>query len=279
MRITRLTAVALALLTMTALAQTPAFEVASVKANGSGGHDIFINVLPDGRYRAVNATMRELIRSAYGFDYQMFQIVDGPSWIDTERFDIDAKPAQAATPEQVALMARTLLADRFKLVLRKENRESPIYTLVAARADSRLGPQLRRVQTPCEATRLGADGIPVPGDASRSRCGFRYGPGQNGTRITIVGRTMAQIAVGLPTFVERSVVDATGLRGTFDAELDFGREQQRFGPPIDPAALEAPAGAVSIYTAVQEQLGLRLDSRHGPVEVLALGQVERPTEN
>jgi uncharacterized protein (TIGR03435 family) len=90
---------------------------------------------------------------------------------------------------------------------------------------------------------------------------------------------MAQIAVGLQTFVERSVVDGTGLSGTFDAEIDFIREQRRFGPPIDPAALEAPAGAVSIYTAVQEQLGLRLDSRRGPVEVLAIGRVERPTEN
>jgi uncharacterized protein (TIGR03435 family) len=87
-------------------AQTPTFDVASVKFNRSGGSDIFINVLPDGRYRAVNATARELIRSAYGFDYQMFQIVEGPSWIDTDRIDIDAKPAMPATGQQVALIAR-----------------------------------------------------------------------------------------------------------------------------------------------------------------------------
>jgi uncharacterized protein (TIGR03435 family) len=281
MRMTRLTSIAVALLVITlrALAQTPAFEVASVKANRSGGSDIFINVLPDGRYRAFNAPTRELIRSAYGFDYQMFQIVDGPSWIDTDRFDIDAKPAQAATGEQVKVMTRTLLADRFKLVFRKENRDSPIFALVAARADKRLTSQLRPAEVPCEAMRLGPNGIPLPGDTLRPRCGFRYGPGPNGTRITIVGRTMAEIAAGLRTFVERSVVDETGLSGTFDGQLDFVREQRRFGPPVDPAAFEAPPTAVSIYTAVQEQLGLRLDSRRGPVEVLAIERVERPTEN
>jgi len=281
MRMTRSFGIALVLivLTLKALAQTPSFEVASVKVNRSSRGDIFINVLPDGRYRAFNATARELIRSAYGFDYQMFQIVDGPSWIDTDRFDIDAKPQESATAEQVALMTRTLLADRFKLVLRKEKRDSPIYALVAARADKRLGPQLRRAEMPCETTRLGANGLPLSGVANPPRCGFRYGPGSNGTRITIVGRTMAQIAAGLQTFVERSVVDETGLSGTFEAEVDFAREQRRFGPPVDPAALEAPASAVPIYTAVQEQLGLRLDSRRGPVEVLAIDRIERPTEN
>jgi uncharacterized protein (TIGR03435 family) len=97
--------------------------------------------------------------------------------------------------------------------------------------------------------------------------------------MSVVGRTMAQIAKGLETFVERTVIDHTSLTGSFDAELDFAREQRRFGPPIDPSAVEAPASAVSIYTAVQEQLGLRLESRRGPVEVLVIDRIERPTEN
>jgi uncharacterized protein (TIGR03435 family) len=272
-------AIAGLLMTPRLTGQSPTFEVASVKANRSGGDGIFINVLPDGRYRASNATTREIIRSAYGFDYQMFQIVDGPSWIDTERFDIDARPASPATADQVALMTRSLLADRFKLVLQKVVREEPIYALVKARADGRLGPQLRASSVPCEATRLGPAGVPSPADTDRPRCGLRYGPGAGGTRVTVVGRTMVQVATGLQGFVERTVVDHTGLTGSFDGELDFAREQRRIGPPIDPAALEAPASAVSIYTALQEQLGLRLESRRGPVEVLVINRIERPTEN
>jgi len=256
-----------------------AFEVASVKPNRSGSSDMFFNVLPDGHFRAVNGTVREIIRSAYGFDYQMFQIVDGPEWIDGDRFDIDAKPSGAAAPDQVALMTRSLLADRFRLVLRKESRELPIYVLIRTRADAPLGPQLRRSAGDCQTTRFGQNGIPEAPQTTGPRCGVRLGSGPNGARFTAVGRTMDQIAAGLRPYVERWVVNDTGLTGTFDAEIDFAREQRRIGPPIDPSALEAPASAVSIYTAVQEQLGLRLESRRGPVEVLVIDRIERPTPN
>jgi uncharacterized protein (TIGR03435 family) len=255
------------------------FDVASVKPNRSGSTEIFFNILPDGHYRAVNATVREIIRSAYGFDYQMFQIVDGPAWIDTERFDIDAKPSGAASPEQVALMVRSLLGDRFRLILRTATRDLPIYALVRTRPDAPLGAQLRRASGNCQTMQLGANGIPGPSAPDAPRCGVRIGPGPNGARLTVVGRTVEQIAAGLRPHVERWVVDATGLTGTFDAEIDFAREQRRIGPPIDPSALEAPPSAVSIYTAVQEQLGLRLESRRGPVEVLVIDRIERPASN
>src|SRR5262245_10203000 len=101
-------------------AQTPAFEVASIKRNQSGDTSTFLNILPDGRFRAFNATVRDLIRAGYGFNYQAFHIVGGPSWIDTEHFDVDAKPDGAAPPEQIALMVRAMLVERFMLNLQKE---------------------------------------------------------------------------------------------------------------------------------------------------------------
>ena len=132
----------------------PTFEVASVKPNRSGDGGIFFNILPGGRFRVINSTTREIIRAAYQFEFQPFQIVGGPDWIDVDRFDVEARSEGNPAPEQVSSMVRTLLADRFKLLLRKETRELPIYALVAARGDRRLGGQLRPSKGDCVTTRI-----------------------------------------------------------------------------------------------------------------------------
>src|SRR5712671_3346546 len=120
-------------------AARPAFDVASIKANKSGDNSMFVNILPGGRFMVRNATLRELVQAAYQFQYQAFQILGGAGWIDTERFNIDAKADGTFSPAQVSAMVQNLLADRFHLVLRSETQQLPTYALVVARSDARPG--------------------------------------------------------------------------------------------------------------------------------------------
>src|SRR5688572_22475662 len=131
-------------------AASPAFEVASVKPNKSGDQRVMIQLPPSGRFTATNIPLRLLLRQA--FDVQGFQIVGGPNWLDSDRFDIVAKTPDGMTaPDQMRPMLRALLADRFKLVAHNETREMPIYSLALARTDAKLGPALSVAKVDCEA--------------------------------------------------------------------------------------------------------------------------------
>jgi uncharacterized protein (TIGR03435 family) len=143
-----------ALFLIVVLAQAPAapgFEVASVKPNTSGARASSTHTLPGGRVTATNVTVRQLILGAYGL--RGLQLTGGPSWIDSDRFDIDARAPENTPPEQVFPLVRALLADRFKLVVHTETREQPIYALVLARADKKLGPQLKESTLDCTKPR------------------------------------------------------------------------------------------------------------------------------
>jgi uncharacterized protein (TIGR03435 family) len=230
---------------------SPAFEAASVKPAKSG--DVVIGGLQGGstEFRVTNIPLRVLIRQAYGLR-QGSELIGGPAWLDTDRFDIVGKMAQPDSPKW--LMVRTLLADRFKLVTHEESRELPIYALVVARSDGRLGPKLH--PSTCVAGRRLDD----------NGCGFRPGPG------AFVGSGVALptlIAASLSSEVQRMVVDRTGLTGTFDIDLHW--------LPDNPVAAAPGDEAVSIFTALQEQLGLKLESTTGPVDVLVIDHVEQPT--
>jgi uncharacterized protein (TIGR03435 family) len=182
-------------------------------------------------------------------------------------------------------MLRTLLADRFKLAVHNENREMPIFALVVAHADGKLGPQIHQSATDCDALRgagrgRGApSGPPAPNE--RPQCGIRMAPGN----MLVGGSTLAQFANSIGGFVGRIVVDHTGLTGAYDFDLKWTPDVIRVenrppgapdplinGVPIDP-------NGPSIFTAVQEQLGLKLDSQMGPVAVLVIDRVEHPIEN
>jgi uncharacterized protein (TIGR03435 family) len=258
----------------------PSFEVASVKRNTSGTTQIAVNVSPGGRFTVANMPLRTLIMNAY--QLQSSQLISAPDWIATERFDIVAKMAEdtnsaqgAARPWDTRLMLRPLLAERFRLEVHNEQRELAIYALVVARKDGQLGASLRRSNIDCVALAATAPPAPQPPNADRPTCGMRLGPG----RLTAGAIPLSQFTNALAPFLERIVINRTELAGNFDIDLSWTPEQVAQGPP-PPGAPPLPASdpnGPSIFTAVQEQLGLKLESTNGSVDVLVIDHVEQPT--
>jgi uncharacterized protein (TIGR03435 family) len=244
----------------------PSFEVASVKPNKSGDQRFTMEALPGGRIRVVNAPLRLLIRLAYRV--QDSQIVSGPSWLNSERFDIVAKAEGNPNQAQLSPMLQTLLADRFKLRTHNETRELPIYSLVTVKTDGRTSPQLHPAQ-PCFKSPDSASPQPAP-LLGPVPCGFTVGRGKTSAR----GVTMDALASTLSNQVGRVVVDRTGLGGQFD--LNFEWELPLTGTSD---GLQPSADGVSIFTALQEQLGLKLESARGPVDVLVIDSVQQPTSD
>lgn len=258
-----------------AQAPLPSFEVASIKVNKSGE--------PGGGFRprgsqlvVVNYTLFDIIRNAYGL--QGNQILGGPAWITaaSERFDITAKATEGTKPDQMLLMVQQLLADRFKLRLHQETRELPIFALVMARDDRRLGPQMKPAAFDCTTLRAAlarGERPTLPPRADKPSCGAQTRLGH----FLVGGYPMSDIARNLSAFVGgRPVVDRTGLTGIYDFELTWTPDQL---PPAPPGQTLPPAdpNGPSLFTAVQEQLGLRLQATTGPVEVLVIDNAERPT--
>jgi uncharacterized protein (TIGR03435 family) len=265
-------------------AQTPAapsFEAASVKMNRSGPGAAELGFQQGGRFRAVNETVWRLIGEAYTAAQPLprFRIVGGPGWIDAERFDVEAVALRPVGDEQGRLMLRTLLADRFALVAHEETRELPVYDLVRARANGALGPDLHRSTVDCASLRADAPGPP----AGQTRpCVMRFGLGQ----LSAIGLTLPEFAAALSRYANRVVVDRTNLSGAFDWSLRWTPDQLRDLKPsgdVVPGALPRINGVPfdpngpSLFTALQEQLGLKLESTRGPVPVVVIDSIERPT--
>jgi len=263
---------------------TATFEVTSVKANKSGDGRVMIAMPPTGRYTATNVPLAILIRQSYNL--QPFQVIGAPDWTTSDRFDIVAKPPDGFSPDQLRPMVRALLADRFKLKAHMETREMPIYALVLAKSDGKLGPNLKTAKTDCAALARGRRGggpppaPPQPGQPMD--CGFMIGNGN----MNAGGMPMAELARSLAGFVNRIVIDKTGLTGNYDFQLTYTPEGRGgilgLPPGAPPLGADAPAGdpnSPSLFTALQEQLGLKLDSQKGPVEVLVIDSVEQPTED
>jgi uncharacterized protein (TIGR03435 family) len=269
-------------------AQAPAadagFEVASVKPNNASGPFPFgrIGLLPGGRFTGIGATLHELIRAAYGLREDA-QISGGPNWVSTERFAVEAKAPADASPAQVQGMLKTLLADRFKLTAHTEIRQLPLYALVMARKDGKMGARLRRSGTECAPITIPAElgpapppPPPPPAGAPRpliARTAMRCGSMLVAGMVSAREITMEQFTIRLSAFVSRPVIDRTGLAGNFDLDLGYTPESPARG------ALGVPADGPSIFTALQEQLGLKLDSQRGPVDVFVIDRAEPPTPN
>jgi uncharacterized protein (TIGR03435 family) len=230
-------------------AARPRFQVASVKANKSAESSMRFEAQPGGRFVAVNIPLKQLIRAAYTL--QLYQIVNAPTWVDEERFDISAiadeelTTTAAWTPGKfipLQLMLQSLLAERFGMVAHFEMRPSQVYSLVVERPERNPRGQLTPATTETRSMQIG--------------------PG------TLMSRSLPlpQFAELLSQLTGRVVTDGTGLSGTFDVNLHWSSDLQQ-------SASDFP----SIFTAVQEQLGLKLVRIDAPVEHLVIDSIARPT--
>ncbi len=257
---------------------TIGFEVASVKPNDSGLPAMNLGRPFKGRtYTATNAALRNVIALAYGFPVE--RVLGGPSWVGTastdlrfvggDRFDIAATLPQGVGVEQIPSMLRALLADRFRLIVHTEVRQTPLYALVVVRNDGRLGPQLRKASIDCEDAQAAGTIITTAKAGERSLC-----ESEVGSAILGRGQRMSSLGRMLSMFADRPVVDRTGLAGGFDFELRFPElttAPDATGPRADPVN--------GIFTALQEQLGLKLESTRGNIELVVIDSVQHPTEN
>ncbi len=262
-------------------APLPSFEVASVKANHSGPPGIRIMLLP-GRVTA-SAAVKPLIAFAYGI--RDFQLSGGESWISSETYDIDAKEDDLRVEElqklppdqslqQIRLMVQSLLADRFKLKVSHETKDLPEYALVVAKSDPKLK-EAKPGDTYPNGIR-GPDGRAYPGTMRMER-----------GKLTGQALPMASLAIILSKQLGRTVLDQTGLKGKYDIALQWTPDESPAAmfsgaagakPAADNPASPESSGP-SIFSALQEQLGLKLESTKGPVEVLVIDHIERPSEN
>jgi uncharacterized protein (TIGR03435 family) len=251
-------------------AAPPQFDVASVKRNESGDPESASFVQPGGRYTATNVTVRTLIKTAYGLHDD--QLIGGPNWIDTERFDIVAKAdgyqAPSAFRDQARMMLRPLLADRFKLVMKHEFRDLAVYAIVPARKDGRFGAQFRRSASgdcsgPPKAIQAAPGAaepeIPLP-------CGAEvYRPGHLAAR----SMRLSNLVLNVSRWADRVVVDRTRLEGTFDWDVQWVPDALI---PDSANLVEGP----SLFAALRDQAGLKIERGRASVEVLVVQRVERP---
>ncbi len=228
----------------------PAFEVASVKPS-QGGDRPSIRALPGGRFTATNETVKYLIQFAY--NVQDYQISGGPKWMDSAGYDIVAAPENInPSAENIDVFRKKLqrlMADRFQLTLQRTTRELPVYALVVGKA----GPRLQEGEKPKNPTDMRLSG---------------------GRGLVAQQVQLGLVALVLAGRLGHPVTDETGLAGYYNFRLEWTPDETE--PPLPG---ENAATGPSIFTALQEQLGLRLDARKGPVEVLIVERLERPSEN
>jgi uncharacterized protein (TIGR03435 family) len=255
-------------------AQQKTFEVASVKLHPPDQIvPSSMTAEPGGRFTARNIPLRLVIRTAY--QVQDDQIVDGPAWIASDRFDITAKADGATSLTDLAVMIQALLAERFKLTFHREARELPIFELQLARADGALGPKMKRNTCVLDVN------APPPAPGGPPRCGsISNGFG----RLTLIAAPVAVMAQYLSPSLNRMVVDRTGLTGNYDVDLTWTPDRLPTRAPGTPAdqpirvnGADIDPNGPSIFTAVREQLGLKLESTRGRVDVLAIDHVEQPS--
>lgn len=264
----------------------PEFEVASVRPapqdnRRRGLIDDFVDaempkmVLAEarkGRFSTRGLSVYALIQVAY--DVKDFRIEGGPSWARSERFAIEARAAGSTTADEVRAMLRSLLADRFRLVLRREARTMPVYELVPARNGLKITPLQDG-----DCITLNDKTPPVPMDLAKPIyiCGGMRRkvvtlPPERSDRIEVGGILMSRLIDVLSDELDRTIIDRTGFAERFNLLLDFA-------PPRDFAVDAAVSSTPTIFTALEEQLGLRLQATSGPVDVVVIERVERPTEN
>jgi uncharacterized protein (TIGR03435 family) len=236
----------------------PAFEVVSIKRNVPGTFPVGPEAREGGSFVATNATLLRIVRFVH--DLPEFQVVGGPDWARRDRFNVAARAGRDASADEIRRMVLAMLKDRFQLVVRAEKREGPIYSLVVARSDKRLGPNMR----------------PSAGDCSKPVHEERRTP-NGGVSTQRTCAPMAELVSSFSNALSAPVMDRTTLTGLWDSELSYTGERRRNITPD--AVARDPNDAPALLTAVQEQLGLRLESGRGPVDVVVIESAAQPTEN
>jgi uncharacterized protein (TIGR03435 family) len=236
---------------------SPAFEVASIKPADPAATGSSTNT-SQGRLRMTNVSLKRCILLAY--NVQDYQVSGGPNWIDTARFDIIAKTDDAdeklsrdARQERLRAMVQALLADRFQLAIHRETKILPAYALTLGKN----GHKLKEVQ-------------PDGGSSTNTGRG----------KLTAKKISMPDLAIRLSALMDRPVIDMTGIKGVFDLALEWTPDEQSGAKPggNDEASLDKTSGP-SIFTAIQEQLGLRLEGQKAPVEKILIDRAEKPSDN
>ena len=265
-------------------AMLPSFDVVSIKPNitsGPGGRSG--GAMQPQRFVVQNATLKAIVRRAYGtpgqapgnlLDLLDQQVIGGPEWITADKFDLNATTTGQTDPAQMRLMVQRMLAERFQLKAHWEKREMPVYLLTMVRPDGRPGPGLT-LKSDADCARGRGEGprtMPPPGEPMPPpNCGgIQFGPGQlvaGGVPFEWLASTFTNVPV--ITGIDRPVIDRTGLKGNYAFALMFAAPQN---PNPDP---DRP----QFMTALQEQLGLKLDAARAPVDVLVIDSVTRPSEN
>jgi uncharacterized protein (TIGR03435 family) len=256
-------------------AQGSRFEVASVRPSRAVDGSAY-GISPGGRLVARNVTVLQLIWFAHGDGYYHDGLVSGgPGWARSDRFDIEAKGPENATPKQLMAMLGSLLAERFNLKMHEETKQSPVYELVLARRDGRLGPKLQPTpaaeSTYCAAAEATSSAAREFNADGTRRCSTTFRGG-----VKVRGRPLSDLTESLSELLERTVIDRTGLQGRFDADLEVSLNWDHvLGPgPADTVGTNAV-----IFSTLQEQLGLKLESARGPVRTILIDSVEKPAEN
>jgi uncharacterized protein (TIGR03435 family) len=275
----RILPILLALVPAAALAQAPAFEVATVKPAAPDARGRFISPGPGGGIRITNMTLKDMVEFAWNL--QPFQLSGGPAWLDSVHYDVVAEPEAKpgakgrANPDEMRLMLQSLLKDRFQLRIHQDTKELPIYALVLARKDGKLGPDLvESKEGSCVKVDPSQPPPPPQPGAPRPRfCGnMMIGP----FSLEAYQHTMAELAPLLSRMVERKVVDQTGLKGNYDISLQFPHDDPPTAPDASPAR---PDMAAAIFSTFPERLGLKFESTKGPVEVIVIDSAEKPSDN
>jgi uncharacterized protein (TIGR03435 family) len=252
----------------TAARQTLRFELESIRRSTSNGPSLLTT--SGDRMTAMNFPVRLLIRNAYRL--QPSQLIETGPGLD-ERYDIVAKSPQRLTGESQREMLRALLADRFRLVAHTEQRDLRIYALVPSRRDGRLGPQISHASIDCADLRAGRVPRPAATTPERPLCDWMGGNGY----FVAGGIAMPTLADALSLRVDRPVVDRTALSGDYEFELLFAPGYVPSNPPPGAPALDP--NAPDLFTALQEQLGLKLEPATGSLQVLVIDRIEHPSEN
>lgn len=256
----------------------PSFEIASVRPDNSGGVNLTgVRMLPDGSVVAPNASLRNLIAFAYDLN-QLYERIEGTSDLLDQQFDVTAKTASRVPPARLGtigplnLMMQNLLAERFKLVVRVEHRQQSGYALVRATTDGRLGRGMLASDLKCPRQ---ADATPNTPSDTRSCFAFI-----RNNELNADGQEMADLARLLSLVLRRPVVDRTGLSGTFQVRMKFDQAETAAMAGV---RVKAPDGAgsnlPSLFTALQEELGLKLEAERLPARVLIIEHVQPPSPN